>query len=121
MILKTSNFAERLTEALSIRNTTAAEISRKTGISDGLMSKYKKGYQEAKQQNLKLIADALNVNPVWLMGIDVPMEVYTKENADFSIDMLEDAEFLSYVKRLFYASESIKKQAYSYIDFLLHE
>lgn len=121
MIEKVSTFAQRLNDALAIRETTAAEISRKTGINDGLMSKYKKGYQEAKQENLKLIADALHVNPVWLMGIDVPMETYTKENADFSIDMLDDPIFVGYAKKLFSADDSIKKQVYNYIDFLLRE
>lgn len=38
------------------------------------MSQYLSGYAEPKKNRLTLIADALNVNPTWLMGLDVPME-----------------------------------------------
>ena len=44
------------------------------------------GRYKAKTDGLKLIADALNVSPVWLMGYDVPMERQELENNVFPID-----------------------------------
>ena len=64
-----ATFAERLNEALSIRNVTAAELSRITGISEGSISQYRRGTFEAAQRNLDLIATALNISIPWLMGI----------------------------------------------------
>lgn len=72
--MKKKDFSERLAEALSIREMTAAQLSRKTGIPEGTISCYKKGLYEAKQNRLWQIACALDVNPAWLMGYDVPMQ-----------------------------------------------
>lgn len=65
-------FAERLNEALKIRDMTAAELSRKTGISEGLISGYKKGKYKAAQSNMDKITKVLNVSITWMMGFDVP-------------------------------------------------
>lgn len=67
-------FKDRLNEALSMRNMTAAELSRLSGIDEGTLSNYKKGKYEPKQRKLESIAIALNVSIAWLMGADVPME-----------------------------------------------
>lgn len=67
-------FANRLNYAITIRNIKPVEISRKTGISKSNLSHYMSGRYEPKQDGIKLLSDALNVDPVWLMGYDVPME-----------------------------------------------
>lgn len=67
-------FKDRLNEALSMRNMTAAELSRLSGIDEGTLSNYKKGKYEPKQRKLESLAIALNVSIAWLMGADVPME-----------------------------------------------
>lgn len=67
-------FKDRLSEALSMRNMTAAELSRLSGIDEGTLSNYKKGKYEPKQRKLESLAIALNVSIAWLMGADVPME-----------------------------------------------
>ena len=66
-------FQKRLEEALRIRNIKSVELHEKTGISESLLSKYLSGSAVARQKKLTLLADALNVNEVWLMGYDVPM------------------------------------------------
>lgn len=66
-------FQKRLEEALRIRNMKSVELHEKTGISESLLSKYLSGSAVARQKKLTLLADALNVNEVWLMGYDVPM------------------------------------------------
>ena len=67
-------FADRLKEALEIRNISAAELSRKLGINEGTMSQYKAGKYEPKQRRLQEISQILSVSIPWLMGADVPME-----------------------------------------------
>lgn len=67
-------FQNRLQKAINIRNTKPVELHEKTGISESLLSKYLSGNNVARQRKLTLLADALNVNEVWLMGYDVPMD-----------------------------------------------
>lgn len=67
-------FQNRLEKALRIRNMKPVELHEKTSISESLLSKYLSGNAVARQRKISLIADTLNVNPIWLMGYDVPME-----------------------------------------------
>lgn len=73
--------AARLKKALSIRNMTQAELCQKTKIPKSALSEYIKGLYDPKQDRLIILSEALNVDPVWLMGFDVPME---KEQKKFS-------------------------------------
>lgn len=75
--------ATRIRKALSIRNMTQSELCRKTKIATSAMSEYIKGLYEPKQDKVYIMSQALNVDPVWLMGFDVPME---KEQKKFSPD-----------------------------------
>lgn len=68
------SFQKRLEKALNFRNMKPVELHEKTGISESLLSKYLSGNAIARQRKIILISDALNINPVWLMGYDVPME-----------------------------------------------
>ena len=68
------SFSKRLKEAMRIRNINQAELSQKSGISKSSFSEYLKGKYEAKQTGLFNLAKALDVNEVWLMGEDVPMD-----------------------------------------------
>lgn len=72
--MKQSDFASRLALALEYRNMKAVDLSRKTNVSEGTISCYINGKYQAKQNRVKVFAEALNVNPAWLMGYDVPME-----------------------------------------------
>ncbi len=66
--------AERLKEALTLTGTKQIELARLTNIDRGTINNYLTGKYEPKQDKLSIIADALGVDPVWLMGYDVPME-----------------------------------------------
>ena len=68
-----ATFAERLQEALRLRDMSAAELSRALGINEGTISQYKSGAYEPKQKRTQAIAEILNVSIDWLMGADVPM------------------------------------------------
>lgn len=64
----------RLAKALAIRGMKQYELCEKTKIPKSAISQYLRGLFEPKQDRLHIIAQALDVDPVWLMGFDVPME-----------------------------------------------
>lgn len=69
-----SNTSERLKKVISEKGVKQVELIERTGISKGALSSYISGRYEPKQDNLYRLAKALDVNPAWLMGLDVPME-----------------------------------------------
>ena len=75
MIEKVSTFKQRLNEAMSLRNIRAVDLSKKTHISESTISQYRSGYAEPKEDKLAKIADALQANPAWLMGLNVVMDL----------------------------------------------
>ena len=64
----------RIKKALSIRGMKQSELCEKTKIPKSALSESISGAYEPKQDRIFLIAQALSVDPVWLMGFDVPME-----------------------------------------------
>ena len=85
MIKLTDTFMNRFNTALELRDMKPADIHRATGLSESLISQYRKGISEPKSDKIALLAGALRVNPAWLMGIDVPLEphpIVTKLAAD---------------------------------------
>ena len=67
-------FSNRLHKALDNANMKQVDLVNKTGLDKTLINKYLAGIMKAKQDKLTILANALNVNEVWLMGYDVPME-----------------------------------------------
>lgn len=66
-------FQNRLQKALNDRNMKQIDLVEKTGIDKTLINKYLSGISNAKQDKLTILADALNVNEIWLMGYDITM------------------------------------------------
>ncbi|MBE6924554.1 MAG: helix-turn-helix domain-containing protein [Ruminococcaceae bacterium] len=66
--------ADRICRALRIRDMKQAELSERTGIPKSAISQYCSGAFKPKQQRLFSIAEVLDVDEAWLMGLDVPME-----------------------------------------------
>lgn len=73
-------FQNRLKTAMTIRNIKQVELVEKTKLDKTLINKYLSGVSNAKQKKLTILAEALNINEVWLMGYDVPMERTAFEN-----------------------------------------
>ena len=69
-----ATIADRIKEALEIRNMKQVDLVEKTKIGKSSISTYISGAYEPKQKNIYKIAKALDVNEAWLMGYDVPME-----------------------------------------------
>lgn len=71
--MKTSTFINRLKEAMRKKGYKQIDIVNRSNISKSLLNKYLKGIAEPKHNNLDILAEILEVNPVWLLGYDVPM------------------------------------------------
>lgn len=69
-----ASISERLRIGMEARNLKQVDIIEKTGINKGALSSYLSGKYAPKQNNIFLLAKALDVNEAWLMGHDVPME-----------------------------------------------
>lgn len=82
---------KRLQKALSIREMKQTELCSRAKIPKSSLSLYLSGAYEPKQDRLYEIANVLDVDPVWLMGYDVPME---KEKLPTVEEKLTEAEHL---------------------------
>ena len=69
-----STTSQRIQEGLELRGLKQTDLVEKTGISKGALSSYISGRYTPKQNNIYLIAKALDVSEAWLMGADVSME-----------------------------------------------
>lgn len=65
---------KRIRTALEVRGMKAIDLSKATGMSKSSISQYMSGKNDPKQDKIYAMAKVLDVNPVWLMGFDVPME-----------------------------------------------
>lgn len=70
--MRKETFALRLRKALEMREMSQKELSQRTGINESSISTYLKGEYTARQKKVDLMAEALRVDPAWLMGFDVP-------------------------------------------------
>lgn len=70
--------ATRICKALDLRGMKQIELAERANIPKSAISQYCSGAFKPKQKRLFLIAQILNVDEAWLMGLDVPME----RNAD---------------------------------------
>lgn len=66
--------AKRIQEYRDKYNLTLVELSNKTGIPAQTLNRYELGQRVPKIDVANDIADKLNINPMWLIGYDVPME-----------------------------------------------
>ncbi len=94
MIEMVSSFKDRFNKALSIRNIKPADLAKKTNISESTISQYRSGYAKPKEPKLVLLSEALDVNPVWLMGLNVPMDIYDMPHieTDLAVSSLSHSE-----------------------------
>ncbi len=67
-------FRNRLKKAMEINKFKQVDLVNKTGLDKTLINKYLAGLMKAKQDKLTILSEALDVNEVWLMGYDVPMD-----------------------------------------------
>jgi len=71
--MRTSNSQHRIKEILEYFDISASDLSKRTGLAKSTLSCYMSGKRIPRQEQLAMISDPFNINPVWLMGYDVPM------------------------------------------------
>lgn len=64
----------RIGEALTLRGMKQTELAEATGIRKGTINNWIKQRYQPKQKSLFIMAQALNVNEMWLAGYDMQME-----------------------------------------------
>lgn len=81
--MKNELTAKRLSLALSNSNMKPQELADKSGVSKASISQYVNGSHAPSNISSGKMAPILNVNPLWLMGFDVPMnELPTMPHTD---------------------------------------
>lgn len=66
--------AKRLQIAMSNMNINAQELSNRSGVAKASISQYVNGSHKPSNISSGKMASVLKVNPLWLMGFDVPMQ-----------------------------------------------
>ena len=117
-------FIERLNSILQKRNLSQADLSKMTGIRSSSISDWLNGKYEPKQDKISIIAEALNVSPVWRIGYD---DASSNQSEGYYVDP-ETAEYAEMLRTrpemrmLFSASRGISKEemqeAVNYIEFI---
>lgn len=81
IILK--KFAERLSKLVKEHETNVNDLANKIGIkSKSTIYRYMNAEMAPKLTTIKYLAEIYNVNPIWLMGYDVPMESIPIKNIE---------------------------------------
>ena len=95
-------FANRLITAMDAAGMTAADLARRLGVSDAIISQYRNGKYKPRQDRLYRISQILGVNPAWLLGLDEPI---TEEQLDDELtallgqlDEVEKARAVDYIQ-----------------------
>jgi len=78
--MKYPEIAKRISSILSLRNMKQQDLADKTGINKASISQYINGSHCPSNATALLMSEALNVNYLWLMGFDVPMEIESDSN-----------------------------------------
>ena len=74
------SFSKRLETALKIRGMKQADLADKAGTSRAIITIYLQGKTVPRKRSLIKLAEVLDVNPAWLMGYDVPMNVQNRRD-----------------------------------------
>ena len=75
--MKNSNSNDRIRSLIHELDITQTEFCNKTGITKSALSNYLNGDRQPRQDQIDKISRAFNVSPTWLMGYDVPKEMYS--------------------------------------------
>ena len=114
--MKHEIIAQRLKEAMSDKNMKAVELSAKSGVLKSSISQYINGSHSMSNKAAGAIGKVLGVNPVWLMGFEVPKYAVEESQHQKYYDDPEAAEMLqdifdkSYIHALFMAVKGSKPE-----------
>lgn len=78
-------FAERLTFLIKKNNTDISSLIEKLGMKSKVtIYRYMNGKMAPKVPTIKFLSELFSVNPIWLMGYDVPMDVTLDDKVNLS-------------------------------------
>lgn len=80
---KIDTCGKRIKARLEELNMSQAELSRTTHINKATLSQYISGKYLPKSKRLDVLAKALNVDVVWLMGYDIEQTEYKELKAHY--------------------------------------
>lgn len=114
---KVSTSQMRLRELMEKKKIKQADIARKTGIARSTVSYYLSGRREPRQDSIRLISQAFDVEPSWLMGFDVPMDSQEPVALEITKYHIGDNETMrdSIIKFVNYANEKDLNRISDYI------
>ena len=76
---------DKINEALKMREMTASDLAKKSGIAKSSISRYLTGENIPRSVAIEKIATALNVSPTWILGYNV-----TTDGQEIDVDKLTD-------------------------------
>lgn len=82
---KLNTFRVRLMEALKNRGMTPAILGTFTGLNQSTIYRYLSGDRVPSIDQIAKMADALRVDPAWLMGYDVQPDYVVQLDSDTAI------------------------------------
>lgn len=111
-------FNVRLKKALMLRDMSQTKLCELTNIPKSAISQYISGGFKPKQTRTYILAEALKVNPAWLMGYDIPIE-QDCEQADKNTDYTElKTNIIDRINQLNFVG---LQKANEYIQYLLEQ
>ena len=93
--MKNELTAKRIQLALTNSNMKSQELSDRSGIGKSSISQYVNGSHAPGNVSAERMGKILNVNPLWLMGFDVPME-----RSNMNATKKESPEIITYYDQL---------------------
>lgn len=110
--MKKKTCAERLQEAMELRNMKQVDLINATGIKKSALSQYVSGKILPRQNNIYKLALALNVNEAWLMGYDVDIKRNSEDEKKIKLPIRERLQFEDLMKQntMFFNDESVSDE-----------
>lgn len=110
--MKKKTCAERLQEAMELRNMKQIDLINATGIKKSALSQYVSGKILPRQNNIYKLALALNVNEAWLMGYDVDIKRNSEDEKIKKISIKERLQLEELMKQnaMFFNDESVSEE-----------
>ena len=113
---------DRLSQAMKEHNMSAAELAKASNQDKASISRYLSGKTIPRQKAIKQMAEALSVDPVWLLGYDpvipgqedrpIPIQFNLKVNGQHTPLIVEVYDKLNKANRL---------NAVMYLNYLLEQ
>ena len=99
-IFTEKTFASILVEIMERKNISLGELSRRSGISKGLLSRYKNGKMEPHTDKLPALCRALGVSAAELIGYEDPLTDSGLLDLFHGLSLERRAEAVRYLKYL---------------------